>query len=348
VVSDSPQARAPRSRATIRDVAALAGVGIKTVSRVINHEANVSAATREKVEQAVVALNFTPNAGAGALRRGDRKTLTLGLLLDAVDNPFSAAIHRAVEAVAWERGTAVFGASFGEDPQRERALVEAFTRRRVDGVVLTTISDDHTYLQTELEQGVPMVFIDRPPRGIEADTVLTDNQHAAATATEHLLAHGHRRIAFLSDDLEVSTARERFLGYLGAMERAGAAPGPERPGLRSVEAADEAVRELLAAPPADRPTALFTSQNIVSMGALRALHSLGLQHEVAMVGFDDLFLADMLEPPLTVVAQDPAEMGRTAARRVFARLDGDDAPASTSIVPARLVVRGSGEIAPPR
>ena len=345
-MTDSAHGRGHRSRATIRDVAALAGVGIKTVSRVINHEANVSVATREKVEQAVVALNFTPNQGAGALRRGDRKTLTLGLLLDAVDNPFSAAIHRAVEAVAWERGTAVFGASFGEDPQRERALVEAFTRRRVDGVVLTTISEDHRYLQTEVEQGVPMVFIDRPPRGLEADTVLTDNQHAATTAVEHLLAQGHRRIAFLSDDLEVSTARERFLGYLAAMERGGAQPGPERPGLRSVEAADAAVRELMALP--ERPTALFASQNLVSIGAIRALHGLGLQHEVAMVGFDDLFLADMLEPALTVVAQDPAEMGRTAARRVFARLDGDDSPASTSIVPARLVVRGSGEIPPPR
>lgn len=345
-MSDSPHGRTARARAraTIRDVAALAGVGIKTVSRVINHEANVSAATRERVEQAVVALNFTPNQGAGALRRGDRKTLTLGLLLDAVDNPFSAAIHRAVEAVAWERGTAVFGASFGEDPSRERALVEAFTRRRVDGLVLTTISDDHTYLQTELEQGVPVVFIDRPPRGIEADTVLTDNRAASVTAVRHLLTHGHRDIAFLSDDLGVSTARERHLGYRDALGEAGVGEGPVRPGLRSVEAAYEAVRDLLQGP--DRPTAMFTSQNLVSIGGIRALHDLGLQHEVAMVGFDDVFLADMLEPALTVVAQDPGEMGRTAAVRVFARLDGDDSPAATSIVPARLVVRGSGEIRP--
>ncbi|SEQ69837.1 LacI family DNA-binding transcriptional regulator [Microlunatus flavus] len=345
-MTDSPHARTARSRATIRDVAALAGVGIKTVSRVINHEANVSAATREKVEQAVVALNFTPNQGAGSLRRGDRKTLTLGLLLDAVDNPFSAAIHRAVEAVAWERGTAVFGASFGEDPDRERALVEAFTRRRVDGLVLTTISDDHTYLQTELEQGVPMVFVDRPPRGIEADTVITDNHAASVTAVRHLLEHGHRAVAFLSDDLGVSTASERHRGWRDALSEAGAEQGPVRPGLRSVEAAYEAVRELMAGP--ERPTALFTSQNLVSIGGIRALHDLGLQHEVAMVGFDDVFLADMLEPALTVVAQDPGEMGRTAAGRVFARLDGDESPAATSVVPAELVVRGSGEIPPPR
>lgn len=343
---ESAHVRHPRGRATIRDVAALAGVGIKTVSRVINHEANVSVLTREKVERAVVALNFTPNQGAGALRRGDRKTLTLGLLLDAVDNPFSAAIHRAVEGAAWERQTAVFGASFGEDPERERALVEAFTRRRVDALILTTISDDHTYLQIERDQGVPMVFVDRPPRGLEADTVLTDNRQASATAVAHLLAHGHRHIAFLSDDLEVSTARERHLGYEETLRDAGVPPGPVRTGVRSVEAAYEAVRTLFGGP--DRPSALFTSQNLVSIGGIRALHDLDLQHEVAMVGFDDVFLADMLEPALTVVAQDPAEMGRTAAGLVFARLDGDEAPAVTSVVPARLIVRGSGEIAPTR
>src|SRR4051812_31887563 len=269
-MSNPPSGSTTKVRATIRDVAALAGVGTKTVSRVINDEANVSPQTRARVQRAVVALNFTPNQGAGALRRGDRKTLTLGLLLDAVDNPFSAAIHRAVEGAAWERGTAVFGASFGEDPERERALVEAFTRRRVDGLVLTTISDDHTYLQTERDQGVPMVFVDRPPRGLEADTVLTDNREASVTAVTHLLKHGHRTIAFLSDDLEVSTARERHRGYEEALQGAGVPTGPVRTGVRSVEAAYEAVRELVEGP--DRPTALFTSQNLVSIGGIRALH----------------------------------------------------------------------------
>ena len=139
---------AHRPRATIRDVAALAGVGIKTVSRVINDEANVSAQTRERVLRAVRALNFQPHQGAGALRRGDRKTLTIGLLLDAVDNPFSAAINRAVEVVASQRDTAVFAASFDDDPERERQLVAAFTRRRVDGLILTTYGQDQGYLHS--------------------------------------------------------------------------------------------------------------------------------------------------------------------------------------------------------
>ena len=171
--------RATRSRATIRDVAALAGVGIKTVSRVINDEANVSPAMRERVQSAVVALNFQPNQGAGALRRGDHKTRTLGLLLDAVDNPFAAASTGPSRPCALRHGTAVFAASSEDDPERERALVDVFTRRRVDGLLLTMISQDHGYLQAEREQGTPLVFVDRPPVGLLADAVVTDN-HAAA------------------------------------------------------------------------------------------------------------------------------------------------------------------------
>ena len=341
----SPGSRSGRTRATIRDVAALAGVGIKTVSRVINDEANVSAQMRERVQHAVVALNFQPNQGAGALRRSDQKTRTLGLLLDAVDNPFSASINRAVEAVASQRGTAVFAASFDDDPDRERALVQAFTRRRVDGLILTTISDDHGYLQAEREQGTPIVFVDRPPLGLLADAVLTDNEQAACTATEHLLRQGHRRIAHLGDELGISTARDRRQGFRRALGAAGPGAQPlEVDGLRSEAEAEAAVRELLAL--AEPPTALFTSQNIVTLGAVRALHDLQRQHEVALVGFDDLPLADLLDPGVTVMAQDPKRMGTLAAERLFARLDGDAGSEETLVVPARLLVRGSGEIAP--
>ena len=189
-----------KPRATIRDVAALAGVGIKTVSRVINDEANVSPSTRERVRSAVRTLNFQPNLGAGSLRRSDGKSHTLGLLLDSVDNPFSAAVNRAVERVAIARNTAVFAASSEDDQERERALVAAFTRRRVDGLILTMIGADHSYLEAEREQGTPIVFVDRPPIGVLADAVLTDNFEAASSATQHLIRHGHRRIAHLGDE----------------------------------------------------------------------------------------------------------------------------------------------------
>ncbi len=335
-----------RSRATIRDVAALAGVGIKTVSRVINNETNVSPRMRERVQAAVVALNFQPHQGAGALRRGDHKTRTLGLLLDAVDNPFSATINRAVEVVASRHGTAVFAASSDDDPERERSLVDVFTRRRVDGLLLTLISQDHGYLQSERDQGTPLVFVDRPPVGLLADAVVTDNRAAALTATQHLLARGHRRIAHLGDDQAIATARDRRQGFADALTEAGPdAVGHSVENLQSAAEAEAAVRSLLDL--AEPPTALFTAQNLVTMGALRALHGTGRQHAVALVGFDDLLLAELLQPGVTVMAQDPAQIGTLAAERLFDRLAGSTAPEETQVVPANLVVRGSGEIVPP-
>jgi LacI family transcriptional regulator len=339
-------ATAGRPRATIRDVAALAGVGIKTVSRVINDEANVSPQMRERVQRAVAALNFKPNAGAGALRRGDRKTRTLGLLLDAVDNPFSASINRAVERVAASHGTAVFAASFDDDPERERAVIDVFTRRRVDGLILTTIASDHGYLQAEREQGMPLVFVDRPPVGLLADAVLTNNRAAAREATEHLIALGHRRIAHLGDELTIWTARERRLGFTDAMSAAGLPDDLDQQAdnLASEELASAAVHRLMQLD--DPPTALFSSQNLVTIGVIRALHALGLQDNVALVGFDDFLMADLLSPAITVMAQDPVAIGTIAAERIFARLDGDQSPEQTIVVPAHLVARGSGEIRP--
>ena len=335
-----------KPRATIRDVAALAGVGIKTVSRVINDEANVSPSTRERVRSAVRTLNFQPNLGAGSLRRSDGKSYTLGLLLDSVDNPFSAAVNRAVERVAIARNTAVFAASSEDDQERERALVATFTRRRVDGLILTMIGADHSYLEAERDQGTPIVFVDRPPIGVLADAVLTDNFEAAFSATQHLIGHGHRRMAHLGDELTIATARERRRGFRKALEAAGlpSVEGQHTDNLRSAAEAFAAVQRLMRSPRA--PTALFTAQNLVTVGAIRALHQLGLQHRVAMVGFDDLILADVLKPGITVVAQDPARIGTIAAQRMFSRLDGDTSTEQTVIVPSRLIARGSGEIPP--
>jgi LacI family transcriptional regulator, galactose operon repressor len=332
-----------RGRATIRDVAALAGVGTKTVSRVINDEANVSPQTRARVERAVLALNFKPNQGAGALRRGDRKTLTLGLLLDAVDNPFSALINRAVETVAYGRDTAVIAASSDNDPDRECIMVDAFTRRRVDGLILNTITEDQGYLHAEREQGTPLVFVDRPPIGLLADAVITNNHDAAVEATRHLINYGHRNIAYLGD--EPATSRGRLRGFTDAMAESGLANTSRQVhDLRSEQEAYAAVHGLMQAD--DRPTALFTSHYRLTLGAIRALHDLQLEERIALVGFDDIVLADLVRPAITVMAQDPARLGTLAAERLFARLDGDSSPVQTVVVAATLIARGSGEIPP--
>jgi LacI family transcriptional regulator len=318
-------------------------VGTKTVSRVINDEANVSPQTRARVQRAVLALNFKPNQGAGALRRGDRKTLTLGLLLDAVDNPFSAAIYRAVETVAYGRDTAVIAASSDNDPDREQVMVDAFTRRRVDGLILNTITEDQGYLQAEREQGTPLVFVDRPPIGLLADAVISNNYEAAVEATRHLISRGHRHIAHLGDEPATSTARGRRCGFTDAMSEAGLIDTSRQANaLRSEQEAYAAVHGLMQLD--SPPTALFTSHYLITLGAIRALHDLQLEQRIALIGFDDIMLADLVRPAITVMAQDPARLGTLAADRLFARLDGDSSPVQTVVVAATLIARGSGEI----
>ena len=333
-----------RPRATMRHVASLAGVGTKTVSRVVNGEPNVSEATQLKVLEAIRQLNFQPDMHAGNLRRTGRRTQTLGLLVGSVANPFSGAIHRGVEDAASAKGVAVFASSLDDDPDRERGVVSAFLRRRVDGLILTTAGKSQAYLQPELELGTPIVFVDREPVGVEADAIVCDNADGAALAVRHLISHGHRNIAFLGDRTEIWTARERRRGFIEELGRAGISIDGANvvDGLYDEVASHRATEALLRGP--NPPTAIFSAQNLITMGAVRALRDNGAHHRVALVGFDDVSLAALLDPAITVIAQDPQRIGALAAERLFARLDGDTTPARSYVIPTRLIIRGSGEI----
>lgn len=346
-MSSAPTPRQASRRPTMRDVARLAGVGIKTVSRVVNGEPDVAPETAERVRKAAAELQYEPNMHAGNLRRGDGRTHTIGLLVSSVANPFAAQVHRAIERVATERGYAVFATSLEDDPAAERRAIAALARRRVDGYVVTPVRDDQSYLQVHLDRGTPMVCIDREPSGIDVDTVVTANHDSAREAVRHLIAQGHRRIAFLGDLERIQTARLRRDGYLAELADQGT---PADPALTVLDLHDDTsataiTRRLLTLP--DPPTAIFSSQNLVTVGAIRALQQLGAEHDVALVAFDDVESGDLVSPRVTVIAQDPDRIGRLAAERLFARLDGDVGPPRQLVVPTRLVVRGSGEIPGP-
>jgi LacI family transcriptional regulator len=342
----TPTADQRRSRPTIRDVAALSGASLKTVSRVVNGEPGVSDDLAERVRAAIAQLGYRHNLSASNLRRSNGKTASIGLLVGNIANPFSAAVHRAVEDVARRHGVAVLAGSLDEDHERERELVAAFSLRRVDGLIVMPAIGDQSYLADERRAGTAMVFVDRPPTFFDADTVLADNREGAATATAHLADHGHRRIAYLGDLQLISTAAERFQGYTDIVIRRGLDEHPDLVvhDLHDVDLAESATHALMQL--ADPPTALFCSQNLVTIGAIRSLRRLGLNRETALVGFDDFPLADLLEPAVTVVAQFPAEIGRIAAEELFRRLGGDTTPTRRHIVPTALIERGSGEIAP--
>jgi LacI family transcriptional regulator len=328
------------------DVAKHAGVSLKTVSRVINGEAGVAEATAVRVSAAIADLGFERNDLARSLRQG-RTSSTLGLVIEDVANPFYSAIAQAVEAAARARGFMLITGSCEEDAERERELVHGLLRRRVDALLLVPAGRDHGYLAGPPSSGTPIVFLDRPPEGVDADCVLLDDRGGARAAVEHLLAHGHQRIAYIADPDTLYTAGERLAGYREMMEAAGVPVPPELVRLGSHDAgeAEDVVRELLALPRDRRPTALFTGNNRHTVGALRALR--GIEDEVAVVGFDDFELADMLAMPTTVVRHESASLGRHGAALAFARLDGDDGPSRRVIVPTTLVPRGSGEVRPP-
>ena len=330
------------TRPTIRDVASHAGVSLKTVSRVINDEPGVAVATAARVADAIEALGFQRNDLARSLRQGVSSS-TLGLVIEDVANPFYSAIAQAVETAARERDFLLITASCEEDPDRERDLVHALLRRRVDALLLVPASREHAYLAG----GTPVVFLDRPPVGLEADCVLLDNHGGARQAVEHLLAHGHERIAMVGDAAGLYTASERLAGYRAALGAAGVPVHDElvRLGTHDATQAERVVRDLLELPPDRRPTALFAGNNRNAVGALRALR--GAPHRLALVGFDDFELADLLAVPATVVRHDSQQMGALAAALAFERLDGvADHPPRRVVVPTELIVRGSGEVRP--
>ncbi|HSD77512.1 MAG TPA: LacI family DNA-binding transcriptional regulator [Solirubrobacteraceae bacterium] len=326
----------------MRDVADAAGVSLKTVSRVINGEPGVADGTARRVGQAISELRFERNDLAASLRHG-QSSGTLGLVIEDVGNPFYSAIAQAVEGAARDRGLLLITASAREDPEREHELVRAMLRRRVDALLIVPAGGDHRYV-FDGAGDVHAVFLDRPPAGIDADTVLIDNAAGTRRAVEHLLAQGHRRIACVSDSGELYTASERLAGYRAALAAAGVAEDPAlvRTGNTSASQAEATVAELLALRPAERPTAILTANNRDTVGALRALA--GRRRRPALVGFDDFELADVLG--VTVVRSDPGLMGERAAALAFARLDGDASAPRHLRIPAELVVRGSGEVAP--
>ena len=330
----------------MREVAAAARVSIKTVSRVVNGEPGVTSKLSERVNAAVERVGYRHNLTASSLRRTDGRSSSIGIVLEDVSNPFASTLHRAIEDVAVARGVLVFAGSSDEDGNRERQLVSAFASRRVDGLIIQPSSQDHSYLLAERKEGTAIVFVDRPPAFFDADTVLTDNVEGVRRGVRHLIAHGHRRIGYLGDLHTIATASMRHQGYLEELAAHGIDVDEKIVQLdrHGVESAEAAALDMFSRQ--RPPTALFTSQNLITIGAFRGLRKLSMHNRVALVGFDDFLLADLLEPGITVIAQDPVAIGRAAAEGLFRRLDGDHSPSIHLVVPTRLITRGSGEVGP--
>ena len=330
-----------RTRPTLRQLAELSGVSIKTASRVLNGEQWVAVETAERVMAAAGQLGFRRNAIARELRAGARSN-SVGLIIGDVSNPFYARIARGAERQLRSEGMQLITASTDEDPAVEFSLISDMLDRRVSALMIVTSGGDHSYLESERQLGVPMIFLDRPAEDLAADTIVLDNHGGTRQAIEHLLGQGHHRIGLVGDLSRLTTHRERIGGFESAMTEAGVENWKRylRTESHDLESAEAAVRDLLESP--ERPTAIFTANNRITIGALRAM-----RHESnppALIGFDDFDLADLLD--VTVVAHDPERMGELGAELVSARLGGDAQAPLQIVLPADLIIRGSGERAP--
>ncbi|MCU1404235.1 MAG: LacI family transcriptional regulator [Glaciihabitans sp.] len=323
---------------TMYDVAAHAQVSTKTVSRVFNNDPHVLPLTRDRVLASMKELQYIPNTLSQNFRTG--RARVIGVAVPDIADPFFAAIARAVERVAATHGQAVAVTSLGEDADRERTIIESLLTWQLSGLIVAPISHDQSYLRRWAD-GTPLVFVDRAPTKLAADSFVEDDHGGAKMATTHLLGHGHRRVAFIGDSLAIPTTQNRLAGYKLALADAGIDFDPSLVtfGASDRAGATNAVRAL--ADNADPATAVFSSNARCSMVLIPALQQLR-RTDLALVGFGDFPMADALTPATTVVDQDPANLGEEAVQRILDRIASPSRKfRRRTILPVSLLERDS-------
>jgi LacI family transcriptional regulator len=320
------------------DVAREAGVALRTVSRVVNNDPTVGANYVARVQAAITALNFRPDERARQLRTGVTAAIGAAVRRIAETNPALAAI----EQTARDSGLTLLAASTDFDEAQERDILISMCRQRLDGIIVEPIGDNHGYLAPEVDAGLPMVSMDRPMSGITADSVMSDNASGIGTAFHHLHQRGHRRIAYIGDSERVYSGRERAAAFRAALRAHGQpVEGLVYPGEVTPERVAAALDAALHG--AEPATALVTGNMESTIAVLRGLGREAATR-LAIVAFDEVPLADLLQPALTVVAQDTAKIGRIAVELLRARMADPARPVQTVVVPVTLKARGSGEV----
>ena len=327
-------------RATLDDVARLAGVSSKTVSRVFASPELVSAATSERVLAAAKRLRFRPNTLARSLRRGGG-TNTIGFIMGELGNPFYYKVAAGIEKELAANGHALVVATTDDSPEGEERVADALLAQRIGALLLIPVAEDQSYLEGERQLGTPVIAIDRPARNLVADSIVLENRRGVFDATTRLLARGHRRIGYVCNPASVYTQRERLRGYREALAAYGIRDSSRWERLEDDLSIppDRLVADLLSADEA--PTALITGNNRMTIGALRVLRDRDADGSIALVGFDDFDTADDIG--VSVISYDPFEMGRQAALAAMERI-GDPAGFTRQIdLPTWVIERGSGE-----
>jgi len=328
--------------ATVRDVAKLAGVSPITVSRVINNSGYISEETRRRVDEAIRQLGYVPNTLARSLRLS--QTNTLALVLTDITNPFWTTVARGVEDAASDAGFNVILCNTDESEVEQDKYLKVLLQKRVDGVLLVPVRCTRETVQVIQSQKVPLVVLDRHIPGVEVDSVRCDSEGGANTLVRLLISKGHRRIAMLSGPQGVSSADDRVAGYQRAMAEAGLdhQNGSIFYGEFTQQSGYAMMQQALAAAP--RLSAVFAGNNFITIGAFKAVRDAGLKvpENIALVGFDDLPVALVIDPFFTVASQPAYEMGKQATELLLARIAGQAPPQYQEIVlPTEIIVRRS-------
>lgn len=329
--------------ASMEDVAKRAGVSIATVSRVLNNNGKVNEATRARILKAIKELKYQPSRVAKRLRSKSVSSNLLGVLIPDIQNPFYVEVLEGIEEVAYENNYALIMCNFGQDEKKEKLYLEILQSEAIDGLIAAPASEEDVQLKKMVKDGLPVVCVDRGLSGIEVDVVLIDNETGAFNAVNYLAKAGYKRIAHISGLPSIPSSRFREQGYKRALNENGLPVIEEliKHGDSKLPSGIELCEQLLDLP--EPPDAIFTGNNLITLGALEAIHKrkLRIPDDVAVIGFDDMLWSSSLNPPLTAVRQPAREIGRRAGELLIQRINNPERSSIQMILNTELMKRSS-------
>ena len=327
----------------LKKIAEIAGVSIATVSRVINDSPNVNPQTRIKIEKIIKEFKYTPNRVAKRLRMRYTSSNLLGVLIPDIQNPFYVDVLRGIEDVAYKNKYALIMCNFSQDENKEKMYLDILQSESIDGLIAAPTHEHDQKVINLVKSGLPIVCVDRGLDDVDVDVVLVDNRKGAFSAVDFLVKKGYKRIAYISGLQQIPTSREREQGYRDALEANGLPICPEliKWGDSRHESGVSLCDELLEM---DKPPdAIFTGNNLITLGALETIHKKGLHipDDIAIIGFDDMYWSISLNPPLTAVRQPAYEIGKCAAEQLISRINAPDRPTLSMVLKTELMLRSS-------
>ena len=349
------------STPTVAEVAVAAGVGKATAARTLGNYGSVSPTARARVLAAAEKLRYRPNSLARSMTTGI--THTLGVIVADISNPFFAGVIRGIADACNASDYTAIVLSTDEKLAAERSAIGVLMDKQVDGIILSSAAvrpDEIDHITEAIGRGIPVVLLDRTVKGLNLDAVVIDNRESARDAVRYVISKGHRLIGFVwgptsterhmtrdqivaAADRSLWSEAERLRGYLDALDEAGIEFNGQFISHCPHNESDVtgAVAYMLELP--DRPTALLATETDAMVGALRAIRQHGLSYpgDISLIGFDDSSWANVMDPPLSMIAQPMLQLGKDAAQRVFALIDGNDMAPKVDTVPTKFIARGS-------